>query len=130
MDELFFAYLEDVDLGLRMATMGLEGRYLPQALPLIAPYVNSYKRFLPGTFAPTKIAWSIDNRTAGYRLVGEGTIAAPYQGLQQGVLRIARLDHHPPRPVATTGTPLTAASATLACRQSSSSSRPVRTSCR
>lgn len=39
----------------------------------LAPYVNSYKRFLPGTFAPTKIAWSIDNRTAGYRLVGDGT---------------------------------------------------------
>ena len=39
----------------------------------LAPYVNSYKRFLPGTFAPTKIAWSEDNRTAGYRLVGEGT---------------------------------------------------------
>lgn len=39
----------------------------------MAPYVNSYKRFLPGTFAPTKIAWSIDNRTAGYRLVGDGT---------------------------------------------------------
>ena len=39
----------------------------------LAPYVNSYKRFLPGTFAPTKIAWSVDNRTAGFRLVGEGT---------------------------------------------------------
>jgi len=39
----------------------------------LAPYVNSYKRFLPGTFAPTKIAWSIDNRTAAYRLVGDGT---------------------------------------------------------
>jgi glutamine synthetase len=39
----------------------------------LAPYVNSYKRLKPGTFAPTKIAWSIDNRTAGYRLVGEGT---------------------------------------------------------
>jgi glutamine synthetase len=39
----------------------------------LAPYVNSYKRFLPGTFAPTKIAWSIDNRTSGYRLVGEGS---------------------------------------------------------
>lgn len=41
----------------------------------MAPYVNSYKRFLPGTFAPTKIAWSVDNRTAGYRLVGEDTKA-------------------------------------------------------
>ncbi|MEL7114699.1 MAG: glutamine synthetase family protein [Pseudomonadota bacterium] len=39
----------------------------------LAPYINSYKRFLAGTFAPTKIAWSIDNRTAGYRLVGDGT---------------------------------------------------------
>jgi glutamine synthetase len=37
--------------------------------------VNSYKRFLKGTFAPTKIAWSIDNRTAGYRLCGDGTKA-------------------------------------------------------
>ena len=39
----------------------------------LAPYVNSYKRFAKGTFAPTKTAWSIDNRTAGFRLVGEGT---------------------------------------------------------
>ena len=39
----------------------------------LAPYVNSYKRFAAGTFAPTKLAWSVDNRTAGYRLVGEGT---------------------------------------------------------
>ncbi len=39
----------------------------------LAPYVNSYKRFAAGTFAPTKAIWSIDNRTAGYRLVGEGT---------------------------------------------------------
>ncbi len=39
----------------------------------LAPYVNSYKRFAAGTFAPTKAIWSVDNRTAGYRLVGEGT---------------------------------------------------------
>lgn len=38
----------------------------------LAPYVNSYKRFAAGTFAPTKAIWSVDNRTAGYRLVGEG----------------------------------------------------------
>lgn len=47
--------------------------YSAEITVFLAPYVNSYKRFLPGTFAPTKIAWSIDNRTAGYRLVGEGT---------------------------------------------------------
>jgi len=37
-----------------------------------APNVNSYKRFRPGTFAPTGIAWSHDNRTAGFRVVGSG----------------------------------------------------------
>jgi glutamine synthetase len=35
--------------------------------------VNSYKRFVVGMFAPTKAVWSLDNRTAGFRLVGEGT---------------------------------------------------------
>jgi glutamine synthetase len=39
----------------------------------LAPYVNSYKRFQAGTFAPTKIVWSHDNRTAGFRLCGGGT---------------------------------------------------------
>ena len=39
----------------------------------LAPYINSYKRFQAGTFAPTKIIWSEDNRTAGFRLCGEGT---------------------------------------------------------
>jgi glutamine synthetase len=39
----------------------------------LCPYVNSYKRFQVGTFAPTKTAWSRDNRTAGFRLCGEGT---------------------------------------------------------
>ncbi|OSQ53443.1 glutamine synthetase family protein [Marivita geojedonensis] len=48
-------------------------KYAPDMTVFLAPYINSYKRFLPGTFAPTKIAWSVDNRTAGYRLVGDGT---------------------------------------------------------
>ncbi len=37
-----------------------------------APYVSSYKRYQAGSFAPTGIAWSYDNRTAGFRIVGEG----------------------------------------------------------
>lgn len=41
----------------------------------LAPYINSYKRFQAGTFAPTRIIWSIDNRTAGFRLCGDGTKA-------------------------------------------------------
>ena len=39
----------------------------------LAPYVNSYKRFCVGMFAPTKAVWSTDNRTAGYRVCGAGT---------------------------------------------------------
>ena len=41
----------------------------------LAPYVNSYKRFMKGSFAPTKTAWSIDNRTASFRLCGSDTKA-------------------------------------------------------
>ena len=36
----------------------------------LAPYINSYKRFQVGTFAPTRAIWSLDNRTAGFRLCG------------------------------------------------------------
>lgn len=39
----------------------------------LAPYINSYKRFVTGLFAPTKAIWSLDNRTAGFRVCGEGT---------------------------------------------------------
>jgi glutamine synthetase len=38
----------------------------------LAPYINSYKRFQAGSFAPTKAIWSSDNRTAGFRVVGAG----------------------------------------------------------
>jgi glutamine synthetase len=41
----------------------------------LAPYLNSYKRFMAGTFAPTRAVWSRDNRTAGFRLCGEGSKA-------------------------------------------------------
>jgi glutamine synthetase len=39
---------------------------------LFAPYVNSYKRYQPGSWAPTAIVWGRDNRTCGLRLVGHG----------------------------------------------------------
>jgi glutamine synthetase len=41
----------------------------------LAPCVNSYKRFVVGMFAPTKAVWSLDNRTAGFRVCGEGSKA-------------------------------------------------------
>ncbi len=54
-------------------------RYLAGQLALaremtyfLAPYVNSYKRFQAGSFAPTKAVWSTDNRTAGFRVIGSG----------------------------------------------------------
>lgn len=39
---------------------------------LYAPNVNSYKRFTPGSFAPTAVAWGLDNRTCAYRVIGHG----------------------------------------------------------
>ncbi len=39
---------------------------------LYAPNINSYKRFADGSFAPTTIAWGLDNRTCAVRLVGKG----------------------------------------------------------
>jgi glutamine synthetase len=38
----------------------------------LAPYINSYKRFQAGSFAPTKAVWSMDNRTSGFRVLGHG----------------------------------------------------------
>ncbi len=49
--------------------------HAPETTLLLAPYVNSYKRFRKGTFAPTKVSWSLDNRTAGFRLCGGGSRA-------------------------------------------------------
>ena len=48
-------------------------KYAPDYTYFMAPYINSYKRFMKGTFAPTRIIWSVDNRTAGYRLCGVGS---------------------------------------------------------
>jgi glutamine synthetase len=48
-------------------------KYAKEYTYFLAPYINSYKRFQVGTFAPTKIIWSDDNRTAGFRLCGAGT---------------------------------------------------------
>ncbi|MBB6172617.1 glutamine synthetase [Nocardiopsis mwathae] len=38
----------------------------------LAPNINSYKRYVPGSFAPTAVAWGVDNRTCALRLVGHG----------------------------------------------------------
>jgi len=43
-------------------------RYIPEVLPLFAPNVNSFRRFLPDTSAPVNVEWGIENRTAGLRV--------------------------------------------------------------
>lgn len=46
--------------------------HLPELMVCYAPTINAYKRFQAGSWAPTRIAWSYDNRTAGFRVVGRG----------------------------------------------------------
>lgn len=47
-------------------------KYTPDVMVFYAPTINSYKRYVDGSWAPTRLAWSYDNRTAGYRVVGQG----------------------------------------------------------
>jgi glutamine synthetase len=44
--------------------------HVPELMVLYAPTINSYKRFVDASWAPTRLAWSYDNRTAGFRVVG------------------------------------------------------------
>ncbi|MEW5988890.1 MAG: glutamine synthetase family protein [Chloroflexota bacterium] len=43
-----------------------------ELMPFYAPTINSYKRYQAASWAPTSLAWSYDNRTAGFRVVGHG----------------------------------------------------------
>jgi glutamine synthetase len=46
--------------------------HVPDVMVFYAPTINSYKRYVDASWAPTRLAWSYDNRTAGFRVVGEG----------------------------------------------------------
>eukprot|EP01120_Amphizonella_sp_Union-15-10_P016088 TRINITY_DN8380_c0_g1_i1.p1 TRINITY_DN8380_c0_g1~~TRINITY_DN8380_c0_g1_i1.p1 ORF type:complete len:532 (-),score=81.14 TRINITY_DN8380_c0_g1_i1:88-1608(-) len=46
-------------------------KYTPEIMPFFAPNVNSYKRFRASSWAPTVLGWSMDNRTAPFRIVGK-----------------------------------------------------------
>ncbi len=43
-------------------------RYMPAAMALAAPYVNSYRRIVRHTYAPVNVQWGVDNRTVGFRV--------------------------------------------------------------
>ena len=64
-------YDKDAELGmsdLMRSYMGGLLKYAPDYMYFLAPNINSYKRFAKGSFAPTRAIWSVDNRTAGFRL--------------------------------------------------------------
>src|SRR5205807_7126702 len=46
-------------------------KYSPELCLFFAPTINSYKRYQTGSWAPTRMAWAFDNRTVGFRVVGE-----------------------------------------------------------
>ncbi len=50
-------------------------RYMPEAMLIFAPYVNSYKRFLNPHASPVNLAWAVDNRTVGLRVPDSGSEA-------------------------------------------------------
>ena len=58
--------------GLGRSFLGGLLEHTPELMWLFAPNVNSYKRFQSASFAPTVVTWGRDNRTCGYRVVGEG----------------------------------------------------------
>ncbi len=67
--------------------IGGSQKYLPQSLPLMAPYVNSYRRFETSTnsSAPTNFAWGYDNRATGLRVPNAG---APDRRLENRVVGV------------------------------------------
>ena len=47
-------------------------KHMPEMMVFYAPTINSYKRYETKSWAPTRMAWCHDNRTAGFRVVGKG----------------------------------------------------------
>jgi glutamine synthetase len=62
------------DAGSRLFRQFLGGlmKYSPELCLFYAPTINSYKRYQAGSWAPTRMAWAVDNRTVGFRVVGHG----------------------------------------------------------
>jgi glutamine synthetase len=60
-------------------------KYLPQAMPMFAPYVNSYRRLSRHTAAPINVRWGYDNRTCGIRVPNSGPAARRLENRVPGV---------------------------------------------
>jgi glutamine synthetase len=64
-------------------------KYLPAVVALMAPYVNSYRRYVPGFAAPINVDWGRDNRTTGLRVPVSGASAKRIEN------RLAGMDCNP-----------------------------------
>lgn len=69
--------------------IGGQQKYLGAATCLLAPYVNSYRRLMPGDSAPINLEWSLDNRSAGLRVPNSGPNSRRVEN------RIAGMDTNP-----------------------------------
>jgi len=119
-DENLFAGPEGGDDAPGLSPLGaqfLAGQvqHMPELTALFAPTINSYKRFVPGTWAPVRAAWGQENRTTALRVItGPGRAAArveyraagadqnPYLALAAGLLSgLAGIEQEltPPAPV-------------------------------
>ena len=59
--------------------------YIPQLMPMFAPYVNSYRRLAPFMSAPINVRWGYDNRTCGIRVPKSGPAARRVENRVPGV---------------------------------------------
>ncbi|MBD3897333.1 glutamine synthetase [Halomonas sp. ML-15] len=66
--ESVFANADGTHSDLFLWHVGGLQKYIPEALPLMAPNVNSFRRFLPDTSAPVNVEWGEENRTCGLRV--------------------------------------------------------------
>ncbi len=69
--------------------VGGQQKLMPELLAMVAPTVNSYRRLIPGFWAPTDSAWSVDNRTTSLRVIAGSPKA------QRVEYRIAAADANP-----------------------------------
>ena len=67
------AFADGVDSDVFRWFLGGWMHHAADLMPFVAPTINSYKRYQDQSWAPTRLAWSTDNRTAGFRVVGSGS---------------------------------------------------------
>jgi glutamine synthetase len=85
--------------------LGGQLHLMPELTALVSPTVNSYKRYVPGVWAPLNATWGFENRTCALRVIGAG------QGSRPAVAKALRVEH---RQVAADANPYVATAALLA----------------